>query len=375
MRFVSLLLIAVSTLSAQTTPKRPKLVLAIVVDQFRYDYLVKFRDQYNAGLSRLLQQGAVFTNAYYESFPTVTAIGHSTFLSGATPSVSGIVGNSWYDREAKRNVTSVSDAKETMLGGAGRGAAGDAASPRRMLVSTVGDELKMAGRAAKVIGISIKDRSAILPAGHMADGAYWFDPGSGNFVSSSYYFKALPPWVEEFNKARTADKYVAAEWKPIAGGAIFKTMASNPGKDYFTSLESTPYGNDLLVKFSEAAITHEKLGGHEGTDVLALSLSSNDYVGHAKGPDDPQVRDISIRTDRLLGELFRFVEDVVVGVGALLFDLDVGVGLGERRPELRVDLVIQLRRGLVGPHIPIGEPAAIVERHHLGAFRGRVDLD
>jgi hypothetical protein len=167
---IALLLSLTFTLSAQA-PRRPKLVVAITVDQFRYDYLTKFRDKYNGGLARLLNQGAVFTNAYYEHYPTVTAIGHSTFLTGATPSISGIIANEWFDRETGKAVTSVEDSEAITLGGQGRG--GKAASPRRLLVSTVGDELKMAGRGSKVIGISVKDRSAILPAGHLANGAYW----------------------------------------------------------------------------------------------------------------------------------------------------------------------------------------------------------
>ncbi|MBI4909697.1 MAG: alkaline phosphatase family protein, partial [Acidobacteria bacterium] len=312
MRLATALLLTLPLAVPAQTVRRPKLVVGIVVDQFRYDYLTRFRTQYNSGLARLLDQGAVFTNAFYDHAPTVTAIGHSTFLTGATPSISGIVGNEWYDRATRKQVTSVTENNEKMLGGASRGT-GAAASPRRMLVSTVGDELKMAGRGSKVIGVSIKDRSAILPAGHLADGAYWFDATSGNFVSSTYYFKELPAWVSEFNASRAADKFTGAEWKPVTGGATFKTMAAKPDKAYFTSLESTPYGNELVEKFAELAVTNEKLGKRDTTDVLAISFSSNDYIGHAVGPEDPQVQDISIRTDRLLGQLFKFL-DAQVGM-------------------------------------------------------------
>ncbi|MBI3682990.1 MAG: alkaline phosphatase family protein [Acidobacteria bacterium] len=314
MRLASALLFTLPTFLAAQTP-RPKLLVAITIDQFRYDYLIKFRDQYKGGLARLLDQGAVFTNAYYEHFPTVTAIGHSTLLTGATPSISGIVGNEWYERETGKQVTSVSDEGVTMLGGAGRG--GRAASPRRLLVSTIGDELKMAGRGSKVIGISVKDRSAILPVGRMADAAYWFDPSSGNFVSSTYYFEQLPAWVHDFNQSRFADKFVGSEWRPIGGGAPFKTMSNKPDNAYYNSLESTPYGNDLVEKLAEAAITGEQLGKRNSTDVLAVSFSANDYVGHAVGPDAPEVRDISIRTDRLVGDFFRFL-DARVGMKNVL---------------------------------------------------------
>ncbi len=175
---------------------KPKLVLAVVVDQFRYDYLLRFRADYHGGIARLLTDGAVFADARYIHYPTVTAVGHSTFLSGATPSISGIIGNAWFDRGENESVTSVSDKSTTLLGGT---PATKGSSPHRLLVSTVGDELKMSGRTAKVIGISIKDRSAILPAGHMADAAYWFDNDSQHFVTSDYYMKQLPMWVAKVN--------------------------------------------------------------------------------------------------------------------------------------------------------------------------------
>src|SRR5689334_13628250 len=199
-------LFAASAFAAEK--KKPKLLLAVVVDQFRYDYLTRFQSEYKAGFARLLQNGAVFTDAHHIHFPTVTAVGHSTFLTGATPSISGIVGNDWYDRESGKNVTSVSDDSTKMLGGSG----GAGASPHRLLVSTVGDELKMSDNRSRVIGISLKDRSAILPAGHMADGAYWFDQKTGQFVSGTYYFSALPAWVSEFNAAHPADRYKGATW-------------------------------------------------------------------------------------------------------------------------------------------------------------------
>src|SRR5579863_2644616 len=171
----------------------PKLVVAIVIDQFRYDYLTRFRSEYTGGLKRLLTEGADFTNSRYRHYPTVTAVGHSTFLSGATPSVSGIIGNEWWDRTAGAVVTSVSDPQTQLLGASGAGS-----SPRRLLQSTVGDELKSSGKGGKVIGVSMKDRAAILPGGHTADGAYWFDSVTGNFVSSTYYFETLPQWVKDF---------------------------------------------------------------------------------------------------------------------------------------------------------------------------------
>ena len=195
--FYSLLAGALAAAPPVTAPHKPKLVLAIAIDQFRYDYLTRYRSEYTGGLNRLLTKGAVFTDANYDQAPTVTAIGHSLFLSGAFPSVSGIAGNEWFDRTLGKTVTSVSDDSVQLLGGSSEGGA----SPRRLLVSTVGDELKIAsGGKSHVIGISLKDRSAILPAGHMADGAFWIEAKTGNIVSSTYYFPELPAWVKDVRK-------------------------------------------------------------------------------------------------------------------------------------------------------------------------------
>jgi predicted AlkP superfamily pyrophosphatase or phosphodiesterase len=306
--------------------KKPKLLVALVVDQFRYDYTTRFRADYHLGLARLLEQGAVFTDARYIHFPTVTAIGHSTFMTGATPSVSGIIGNDWFDRTDNHAVTSVSDASTLLLGGVPKA---KGSSPNRLLVSTVSDELKMAGRSRKVIGISLKDRSSILPAGHMADAAYWFDTDSNHFVSSTYYMKQLPQWVIEVNQEGPTRKYLGGIWKALdakPGDKPFCTMTAGTDLRFCGAVEATPFANEMLEDFAERAIENEGLGTHEGTDVLALSLSANDYVGHALGPDAPEVRDVSIRTDQLIGKLLDFI-DSKIGAGRTLvvFTADHGV--------------------------------------------------
>jgi Type I phosphodiesterase / nucleotide pyrophosphatase len=290
---LSLFLVA-SLLSA--APKRPKLVVAIVIDQFRYDYLTRFRGEFHAGFDRLLTKGAVFTNANYIHFPTVTAVGHSTFLTGATPSVSGIVGNDWYDREEHKHVTSVSDSRTKLLGGTG-----DGSSPERLLVSTVGDELKLsdAGRS-RVVGISMKDRAAILPAGHAANGAYWFDVKSGNFVSSTYYMQDLPGWVKEFNSMRPADKFRGVTW-------LQHTLPQDAVKLY-SALEASPYANELLEAFAEQALAAEQLGNHDVTDVFTVSFSANDYVGHQYGTYSPEEHETTVQTDRILEKLFQAID-------------------------------------------------------------------
>ena len=308
---------ATATLFAAPVPK-PKLVLAIVIDQFRYDYLVRFRADYNSGFARLLEHGAVFTDAHYVHATTVTAVGHSTFLTGATPSISGIIANDWYERGSKQKVTSVSDGQTKLVGG---GAGREGSSPRRLLVSTVGDELKMQGGDSKVIGISIKDRSAILPAGHMADGAYWYDEGSHSWVTSTYYRAELPEWARQVNDEAGYKRFIDAKWLPFDAkgdsAKAFCTMTKGTAVRYCGSFEATPWANEMIEEFAERAIDGEKLGHHKSADVLTVSFSANDYVGHSVGPDDPAVRDISIRTDRLLGKLLAYV-DKQVGVGNAL---------------------------------------------------------
>jgi len=284
-------------LSVGAAATKPKLVLTIAVDQFRYDYLTRFRTGYKEGLEQLLSNGAVFTNAHYEHFLTVTALGHSTILSGALPSVSGIVGNDWYDRASGKTVTSVSDESVKILGGAGDGGA----SPHRLLVSTVGDELKIAdGGQSRIIGVSIKDRSAILPAGHMANGAFWFDSKNGAFISSTYYFAELPGWAAEFNASHPANRFEGAVW-------MGQKMPTEPGPKLYDAVLDSPFANELIEQFAERAVEGEKLGERGVTDLLAISFSANDHVGHRVGPDAPEVRDISIKTDQVIGKLFRFL--------------------------------------------------------------------
>ena len=301
-------------LAASSAPKKPKLVVAVIFDQFRYDYLTRYRSEYHAGFDRLLTQGAVFTNARYEHFPTVTAVGHSTYLTGATPAISGIVGNSWYDRVEGKTVTSVSDSNTKLVGGDGQGS-----SPRRLLVDTIGDELRKAsGGKSHVIGISHKDRAAILPAGHSADAAYWFlDPTDG-FVTSDYYVSQLPSWVRDFDASHPCEAYAGKKWLdhtlPPAGGKLCEAVTASP------------FGNDLLERFAERALEAEQLGKHEATDLLSVSFSSNDVVGHQYGPDSPEAHELCVTSDRILGNLIAAIERQVGADGyVLVVSADHGV--------------------------------------------------
>ena len=313
-----------------------RLVLLIAVDQFRYDYLTRFGSDYTEGFKRLLTQGAVFTNANLEHYPTVTAVGHSTMLSGATPSVSGIIGNDWFDRETGATVTSVSDTTVKVLGSP----TGSVASPRRLLVSTVGDELKLASGAAKgspeaprVFGVSLKDRSAILPVGRGANAAFWWDTKTGAFVTSTHYVPALPSWVQAFNDRKLADADAGASWTGMSSPwSEMRKLPTERGAALYDAVYGSPYGNELLADFAIELLNREQLGARNTTDLLSVSFSSNDSVGHTYGPDSPQVRDIAIRTDRTIGRLLAQI-DKVVGLQHTLiaFTADHGVA---RVPEL-----------------------------------------
>jgi hypothetical protein len=326
LRIASLAIWLLGSGEAQQSARRPKLVLAIVVDQFRYDYLLRFRDGYTSGLARLLRDGAVFSDARYQHAFTVTAVGHSTFLSGATPSISGIIANDWYDRESGQNVSSVSDRATKLVGGPdGR----PGASPRRMQVSTVGDELKNVSPDTKIISISIKDRSAILPGGHRADAAYWYENDSNSWVTSTFYRNDLPGWASQANSEHWYQRSINAKWFPLGANASAKpfcTTTKGAPEPACGSIEATPWGNEIIEEFAERAIANEKLGTRGATDLLAVSFSANDYVGHALGPDNPAVRDMALRTDRLIGKLIEKAE-ASAGPGRVLVVLTADHGV------------------------------------------------
>jgi hypothetical protein len=340
------------------------LIVTIVIDQFRYDYLTRYRAEYKGGLHRLLTRGAVFADAHYVHVPTITAVGHSTILSGATPSVSGIVGNDWYDREENAAVTSVSDKTTKLVGGALVGGAPQVgSSPRRMLVDTVGDEIKMAGGKSRTIGVSLKDRSAILPTGRMGDGAYWFDVRSGMVVTSTYYAPELPGWVKDFNASHPADRYRTVVWM---GHKLPE------GASYYTALESTPFGNELVEETAERALAGEQLGKHEGTDVFVISFSSNDYVGHDYGPDSAEAHETAVRTDAVLDKLFQAI-DRQAGADNVLYVLTADHG-GAPLPEANQARNMPGGR-FIAANIKTAVQDALVKRYGPGDWvKGNFDL-
>jgi predicted AlkP superfamily pyrophosphatase or phosphodiesterase len=323
-------------------PLKSKLVLVVVVDQMRSDYLTRFGDLFGEGGFRLLlKRGAVFTNCAYDYAATFTGPGHSTILSGIPVSASGIIGNEWFDRGKQRTVYCVEDSSVLSAGISPEKAAGRM-SPANFRGTTLGDQLLAGSPSSRVIGIAIKDRGAILLAGQRPTGAFWFDPESGNWITSTYYCRALPSWVERFNAARVAEGFLGERWtrllpdscygragaddapgegtlpgegKPLFPHAINDLAGPRSGRGpdagpsrRFDVLLPTPYGDELTVRFSEAAIDGEQLGQRGVTDLLAVSFSSPDYCGHIFGPDSQEMEDILIRLDRKLEDLFAFID-------------------------------------------------------------------
>jgi predicted AlkP superfamily pyrophosphatase or phosphodiesterase len=343
--------------------ERPRLVLVIVVDQFRHEYLQRFGDLFGAGgLRRLEREGASWSNANYDHIPTETAPGHATIMTGAWPAETGIIANDWYDRARSRRINNVEDETARLIGG---GEKERAASPRALLASTIGDELKlMSGGRSKVVGLSIKDRGAILPAGRMADGAFWYSTATGQFVSSTYYFNQLPEWVARYNATRPSDRYLNAKWERLLPAAeyerragadaapwekgdgrinyvfpyTFAGAAGKPDANFYQSLLYSPFTNDMLVELAELAIVNEHLGADADPDVLSVSLSANDYVGHRYGPYSHETMDMVVRTDRQIERLLNIVEARVGLRNTIVaFTADHGVApVPEQANELRL---------------------------------------
>ncbi|MDP2453755.1 MULTISPECIES: alkaline phosphatase PafA [unclassified Kaistella] len=313
---------------------RPKLVVGLVVDQMRWDYLYRYYEKYgNDGFKRLLNQGYSLNNVHINYIPTYTAIGHTTIYTGSVPAIHGIAGNDWFDKETGKNVYCTTD--ETVKPVGTSDAKVGSHSPRNLWSTTISDELRLATNFnAKVVGVSLKDRASILPAGHNPTGAYWFDDTTGNFITSSYYRNELPTWINDFNNQKLGEQLVKNGWNtllPIAeytesspdnspweglqGSAKTPTFPySNLAADYKTKkgdIRSTPFGNTLTLKLAEAAVKGEQLGADAVTDFLAVNLASTDYAGHKFGPNSIEVQDVYLRLDRDLAEFFKYLDQNV----------------------------------------------------------------
>ena len=319
-------------------PDRPKLVLVLVIDQFRYDYLMRFRPYFGkGGFNRLLEGGAVFTDCRFDYATTMTGPGHATLLTGAYPDLHGIIENNWYDRDRHREVYCVEDLSTRLVANGEKASASPGLSPRNLTASTLGDELRLATDfRAKVVSISLKDRAAVLMGGHTPSAAYWYDVGSGRFVTSTYYMPALPAWVDEFNRKSPINQFCGQKWQalvetPGANGKILSAFEPFPGETcpdpkFLGWLEDTPYMNEVELGFAADAIRSERLGQGAETDLLTLSLSVNDYIGHEFGPYSEEVADTTLRTDRDLAAFFEDL-DKLVGLDNvwIAFSADHGV--------------------------------------------------
>jgi predicted AlkP superfamily pyrophosphatase or phosphodiesterase len=326
---------AAGTVSASLP--RPKLVVGIVVDQMRWDYLYRFYDRYGSGgFKRLLNEGFTCENTNVDYIPTVTAAGHTCIYTGSVPAIHGIAGNDFIIQATGKSMYCTEDSTVKTVGSTSN--AGKM-SPRNLLTTTVTDELRLATNfRSKVIGIALKDRGGILPAGHTANAAYWFDDKTGNWITSTYYMNSLPKWVDNFNGQKLAENYLKTDWTLVyplntytqstaddnkyegkfagtdAPTLPVKTSSLYKGSLGLGLIRSTPYGNSLTLDFAVAAINGEQLGNNGATDFLAISLSSTDYVGHQFGINSIEIEDTYIRLDRDLAAFLTYL-DANVGTG------------------------------------------------------------
>ncbi len=343
-------------LSSQLSENRPKLVVGIVVDQMRFDYLHRYRDRFGEdGFKRLMKDGYEYKNTHYNYIPTVTAAGHSSIYTGATPSAHGIVGNSWYDRELGRGIENIRDTSVHIVGSQRQNIFG--VSPHFLKTTTITDELKLGTNfRSKVISISLKDRGAVFPGGHTADAAYWYDLRSspGYFVTSSYYMDAVPQWVNDFNASGLASTYLDTIWEPLYPIESYRQSETDNNshevvlrtkeypvfpynykqmrlvyrglKNEYELLRASPFGNTYVMDFVETAIENENLGKDDMTDFLAVSFSTPDIIGHAFGPYSVEIEDIYLRLDLEIARLLKLL-DAQIGHGeyTLFLSSDHGV--------------------------------------------------
>lgn len=311
-------------------PVRPKLIIGIVIDQMRWDFLYRYYDRYETGggFKRLLNKGFSCENTFIPYTPTVTACGHTCIYTGSVPAIHGITGNAWWDALKHRTVYCTEDKTVKTVG-----STSDMGlqSPRNLFTTTICDELRLATNfKSKVIGIAIKDRGGILPAGHSANAAYWYENSTGNWISSTYYMQELPAWVKQLNEKKLPVQYYNKGWNTLYPLATY-TQSTTDEKNYestafgskakgfpynlkaidstnYGAIVVTPYGNTLTVDIAKAAIEGENLGADATTDFLAVSFSSTDYIGHSFGPNSIEIEDTYLRLDKDLGDFMNYLD-------------------------------------------------------------------
>ncbi|MBL0359074.1 MAG: alkaline phosphatase family protein [Chitinophagaceae bacterium] len=349
----ALLLLCISTtpvtaqaITTQASPANAKLIVGLVIDQMRWDYLYRYKELYSSnGFRRLLQEGFSCENTMIPYTPTYTAPGHTCVYTGSVPAIHGIVGNSWYSRLTKKYVYCTDDSTVSTVGSntdAGK------MSPGNMWTTTITDELRLSNNfKSKVIGIALKDRGAILPAGHSANAAYWYDDKVGKFITSTHYMPALPQWVSRFNDKDLAAKYMSQDWNTLLPLAKYDLSGSDDvpfewnikgektvtfphklstiTKDKYEAFKTTPFANTYTFDFAKAAIENESLGKNTVTDFLTVSISSTDYIGHSFGPNSVEAEDTYLRLDKDIAEFLAYLDNKV-GKGKYLIFLTADHG-------------------------------------------------
>ncbi len=328
------------TVYAQTAtiPAKPKLVVGIVVDQMAYEFLYRYQDVYGAGgFKKLVKGGYSCENTNYSYIPTYTGPGHASIYTGSVPAINGIISNDWYERSTNQFMYVTSD---STVHGVGTISPLSNQSPRNLLTTTIGDMLKLSDQQhSKVIGLALKDRGAILPAGHSANAAYWYDGSANSWVTSTYYMDSLPKWVQDYNATKPAEKFLNQNWNLYMPKESYRNATADsvgwetvnigePGSQFphylnFTGnseiIKGTPFGNTITKEFAEAIIKNEKMGKGAYTDFLCLSFSSTDYVGHAYGPHSVETEDTYLRLDNDLSEFIAFLDAQIGKDNYLLF--------------------------------------------------------
>lgn len=347
--FLSMALLGCGTASAQQSNaaaiERPKLVVGIVVDQMRWDYLYRYQKRYtDGGFKRLLGEGFSCENTMIPYVPSVTAIGHTCIYTGSVPSIHGIAGNNFV-KDGKKVYCTDDDSVKPV----GTTSVAALMSPRNLWVSTIGDEMKIASNGrAKVVGVALKDRASILPAGHNPNGAFWFDDQTGCFITSSYYMDCLPKWVEAFNDKRLPEQYLSQKWNTLYPKNTYTESTTDENeyengiregvkatlplnlpelyKKYgYGIIRNTPFGNSLTLDMAKAAIDGEQLGADDETDLLAVSCSSTDYIGHQVGTHAIETEDTYLRLDKAIADFLTYL-DSKVGKGNYLVFLSADHG-------------------------------------------------
>ena len=347
--FLSMALLGCGTASAQQSNaaaiERPKLVVGIVVDQMRWDYLYRYQKRYtDGGFKRLLGEGFSCENTMIPYVPSVTAIGHTCIYTGSVPSIHGIAGNNFV-KDGKKVYCTDDDSVKPV----GTTSVAALMSPRNLWVSTIGDEMKIASNGrAKVVGVALKDRASILPAGHNPNGAFWFDDQTGCFITSSYYMDHLPKWVEAFNDKRLPEQYLSQKWNTLYPKNTYTESTTDENeyengiregvkatlplnlpelyKKYgYGIIRNTPFGNSLTLDMAKAAIDGEQLGADDETDLLTVSCSSTDYIGHQVGTHAIETEDTYLRLDKAIADFLTYL-DSKVGKGNYLVFLSADHG-------------------------------------------------